>query len=99
MAGLEARGCQNTRGDGQTLCVMSDSYDFLGGAADLQASGDLPPVVEVVKVCDDLGSAQASVRTVCRFPFHCDFEPDFSNSAVVVVLGAALFANFHRLWK
>ena len=31
------------------MCVMSDSFDTRGGAADLQASGDLPDV-EVVKV-------------------------------------------------
>ena len=36
-------------GEDQTVCVMSDSFDFYGLAASLQASGDLPQV-EIVKV-------------------------------------------------
>lgn len=44
IAGLEALGCENTQGEGQILCVMSDSFNALGDAEDLQASGDLPEV-------------------------------------------------------
>ena len=51
IAGLEGLGCTRTTGEDQTVCVMSDSFNTLGGAEDLQASGDLPEV-EVVKVCD-----------------------------------------------
>ena len=47
--GLEDLGCPRTTGEDQTICVMSDSFNHLGGAAGLQASGDLPPV-DVVKV-------------------------------------------------
>lgn len=47
IAGLEEMGCANTQGEGQTLCVMSDSFDAQGNAADLQASGDLPDVYVV----------------------------------------------------
>lgn len=49
IAGLEDLGCSRTTGEGQTLCVMSDSFNSNGGAAALQASGDLP-AVKVVKV-------------------------------------------------
>lgn len=44
IAGLEELGCSNTLGDGQTLCVMSDSFDANGYVEGLQASGDLPDV-------------------------------------------------------
>jgi len=50
IAGLDELGCTRTTGEDQTVCVMSDSFDHLGIAEDLQASGDLPQV-EVVKVC------------------------------------------------
>lgn len=50
IAGLEALGCERTRGEGQTLCVMSDSYNANGGVPALEASGDLPPLVDIVKV-------------------------------------------------
>lgn len=49
MVGLEELGCTRTTGEGQTLCVMSDSFNRLGTAADLVDSGDLP-TVGVVKV-------------------------------------------------
>ena len=49
IAGLEKLGCSNIRGEGQTLCVMSDSLNLLGNRADLELSGDLPDV-EVIKV-------------------------------------------------
>ena len=49
IAGLQELGCTRTTGEDQTVCVMSDSFDQLGNAEDLQASGDLPQV-EVVKV-------------------------------------------------
>ncbi|CAN0306148.1 unnamed protein product [Scytosiphon promiscuus] len=48
IAGLQDLGCSRTTGEDQTVCVISDSFDRLGNAATLQASGDLPPV-EVVK--------------------------------------------------
>lgn len=51
IAGLQELGCANTMGDGQTLCIMSDSFNGLGNAPRLQESGDLPEV-EVVKVGD-----------------------------------------------
>lgn len=52
VSGLEELGCQRTTGESQTLCIMSDSFNTLGGMLDLQESGDLPPdefltVVEV----------------------------------------------------
>lgn len=47
--GLQDLGCLRTRGEDQTLCVLSDSFDNKGDASSLQASGDLPPV-DVVKV-------------------------------------------------
>lgn len=47
--GLEDLSCLRTTGEDQTICVMSDSFNNLGLAADLQASGDLP-AVDVVKV-------------------------------------------------
>lgn len=49
IAGLENLGCSSTTGAGQTLCVLSDSFNNNGNAAALQASGDLP-AVDVVKV-------------------------------------------------
>ncbi len=49
--GLKNLGCKRATGEDQTVCVMSDSFNALGNAEDLQASGDLPHV-EVVKVCD-----------------------------------------------
>eukprot|EP00903_Cladosiphon_okamuranus_P022369 g20573.t1 len=48
IAGLENLECSRTTGEGQTLCVMSDSFNNNGNADALQASGDLP-AVEVVK--------------------------------------------------
>ncbi|CAN0353195.1 unnamed protein product, partial [Hapterophycus canaliculatus] len=48
IAGLQDLGCTRTTGEDQTVCVISDSFDQSGNAADLQASGDLPQV-EVVK--------------------------------------------------
>lgn len=50
IAGLEALGCANTQGEGQTLCVISDSFNMNGYADSLQESGDLPEV-ETVLVC------------------------------------------------
>lgn len=47
--GLRALGCTRTKGEDQTMCFLSDSFDIMGNAADLQASGDLPEV-DVVKV-------------------------------------------------
>lgn len=49
ITGLQELGCTRTTGEDQALCVLSDSFDYLGYAAALQASGDLPEV-EVVKV-------------------------------------------------
>ncbi len=49
ITGLQELGCARTTGEDQTVCVMSDSFNHLGLAEDLQASGDLP-LVEVVKV-------------------------------------------------
>lgn len=49
IAGLENLGCSSTTGEGQTVCVISDSFNFTGGASDLMASGDLPEV-EVIRV-------------------------------------------------
>lgn len=49
ITGLQELGCTRTTGEDQTVCVMTDSFDYLGNVADLQASGDLPQV-EVVKV-------------------------------------------------
>ena len=43
IAGLEELGCQRTTGEDQTLCIMSDSFNLLGGQSGLQESGDLPP--------------------------------------------------------
>lgn len=48
IAGLEQLGCGNTRGEGQNLCVMSDSFNSRGFAEELQESGDLPEV-EVIQ--------------------------------------------------
>lgn len=50
ITGLQNLGCSNTTGEGQTLCIMSDSFDRSGSATRLQASGDLPENVDVVKV-------------------------------------------------
>lgn len=47
--GLGDLGCLRTSGEDQTICVMSDSFNNRGGAAGLQASGDLPDV-DIVKV-------------------------------------------------
>lgn len=47
--GLEDLGCVRTKGEDQTICVMSDSFDNNGLATELQTMGDLPPVT-VVKV-------------------------------------------------
>ena len=47
--GLEDLGCARATGEDQTICVLSDSFNNNGGAAGLQASGDLP-LVGVVKV-------------------------------------------------
>lgn len=41
--------CRRNRGEDQTICIISDSFNNAAGAADLQASGDLPDV-SVVKV-------------------------------------------------
>ena len=53
IAGLEELGCQRTTGEDQTLCILSDSFNILGGQSALQDSGDLPPdeflaIVEVI---------------------------------------------------
>ena len=62
IAGLADLGCQRTTGEDQTVCVMSNSFNALGNAEALQASGDLPHV-EVVKVCDyRYGGALTSFR-------------------------------------
>lgn len=50
-------GCARTTGEDQTICVVSDSFNNNGGAAGLQARGDLPPV-DVVKV-------MVKLSTVC----------------------------------
>lgn len=50
ISGLKSLGCASTTGEGQSLCVMSDSFDFNGNARALQVSGDLPSKVDVVKV-------------------------------------------------
>lgn len=47
--GLEELGCLRTKGEDQTICVVSDSFNAQGFADDLQGVGDLPPV-DVVKV-------------------------------------------------
>lgn len=47
--GLEDLSCGRTSGEDQTICVMSDSFNNHGGAAVLEALGDLPDV-DVVKV-------------------------------------------------
>ncbi|CAM9303784.1 unnamed protein product [Choristocarpus tenellus] len=59
IAALEALGCANTRGEGQTLCAMSDSMNSKGNMQSLQASGDLPDVeiVEDISFGSDEGSA------------------------------------------
>lgn len=49
MAGLQDLGCTRMTGEDQTVCVISDSFDQLGYAESLRASGDLPEVI-VVKV-------------------------------------------------
>ncbi|CAN0287420.1 unnamed protein product, partial [Ectocarpus fasciculatus] len=46
--GLENLGCTRTAGEDQKLCIMSDSFNYLGDAATLKDLGDLPEV-EVVK--------------------------------------------------
>ncbi|CAN0182350.1 unnamed protein product [Ectocarpus sp. 4 AP-2014] len=46
--GLKNLGCTRTTGEDQKLCVMSDSFNYLGDAATLKDLGDLPEV-EVVK--------------------------------------------------
>ncbi|CAN0148641.1 unnamed protein product, partial [Scytosiphon promiscuus] len=60
IAGLEELGCSSTKGEGQTLCVMSDSFNSLGNAAGLQASGDLPPVDIIRDLPADQGSDEGS---------------------------------------
>lgn len=50
ISGLQALGCQNTKGEGQILCVISDSFNFLGNAEELQESGELPSDVDVIRV-------------------------------------------------
>lgn len=47
--GLEELGCLRTKGEDQTICVVSDSFNAQGFAGNLQDAGDLPPV-DVVKV-------------------------------------------------
>ncbi|CAM9139321.1 unnamed protein product [Discosporangium mesarthrocarpum] len=49
IAALESMGCMNTMGEGQTLCIMSDSMNANGKMASLQAAGDLPPVIDIVQ--------------------------------------------------
>lgn len=49
IAGLQELGCTRTTGEDQTICILSDSFDYWGNAAVLQELGDLPQV-EVVKV-------------------------------------------------
>lgn len=49
VSGLEALGCGRTKGEDQTLCIFGDSFDSLGDAESLQASGELP-VVDVITV-------------------------------------------------
>ncbi len=78
--GLQDLGCTRTTGEDQTVCVMSDSFNALGNAEDLQASGDLPHV-QVVKVC----AYQRTVpsRTICKQRRRCHKKPvrgGFSNS-------------------
>ncbi|CAN0351045.1 unnamed protein product [Ascophyllum nodosum] len=51
--GLEKLGCQRTTGENQTLCIMSDSFNFLGNQPSLQESGDLPPD-EGLKIVQEL---------------------------------------------
>lgn len=63
ITGLGNLGCSSTAGEGQTLCVLSDSFNVLGNAAGLQASGDLPEV-DVVKV------RPARVRTTHSFSLN-----------------------------
>lgn len=58
MTGLEALGCANTKGEGQTVCVLSDSFDANGFVAGLQASGDLPIVDNIL-----VGSSGGAFRT------------------------------------
>eukprot|EP00904_Undaria_pinnatifida_P008994 jgi/Undpi1/5224/HiC_scaffold_2.g00506.m1 len=53
--GLEELGCLRTKGEDQTLCVMSDSFDNKGAAGALQEFGDLPPVDVVKTFADDIG--------------------------------------------
>ncbi|CAM9831045.1 unnamed protein product, partial [Pylaiella littoralis] len=49
ISGLQALGCQNTKGEGQILCAISDSFNFLGNAEELQESGELPSDVDVIR--------------------------------------------------
>ncbi|CAB1111813.1 unnamed protein product [Ectocarpus sp. CCAP 1310/34] len=46
--GLKNLGCTRTTGEDKKLCVLSDSFNYLGKAATLKDSGDLPEV-EVIK--------------------------------------------------
>ncbi|CAM9844326.1 unnamed protein product [Ascophyllum nodosum] len=53
IAGLEELGCERTTGEDQTLCILSDSFNLLGGQFALQESGDLPPE-EFLTVVEEL---------------------------------------------
>jgi Ca2+-binding RTX toxin-like protein len=74
-------------GDGVHVGVLSDSYNYLGGAATDKASGDLPAVVTVLEDDGTTDEGRAMLQIV-----H-DIAPDSSLSFATAWGGMANFAD------
>lgn len=83
-----ARETFGVDGSGITIGVLSDSFDFLGGAADDIASGDLPE--EGVNVLMEAGSTDEG-RAMLQIV--ADVAPGASLSFATALGGQAAFAN------
>ncbi|CAN0435025.1 unnamed protein product [Pylaiella littoralis] len=90
ITGLADLGCTRTMGEDQTVCVMSDSFDRLGFAEDLRASGDLPQV-DVVKELpsDEDASDEGSAMLEIMF----DIAPGATYKFNTATVGEQTFAD------
>ena len=83
IAGLEELRCERTTGEDQTLCLMSDSFNFHGDQAGLQESGDLPPDEFLTIVEVSLGKPSKSRQQWSAWNPTCK-DRDSSNLQVSV---------------
>ncbi|MBF2013934.1 MAG: S8 family serine peptidase [Rivularia sp. T60_A2020_040] len=93
-----ARSVFGVDGTGVTVGVLSDSYDYLGGAAADVASGDLPGVgnpryTKPVKVLQDYLNEDASDEGRAMLQLVHDVAPGAELAFRTAFLGQADFAN------